>query len=644
MRRSTPVAPCAVADEWPRRQHSGRLLAAPSQGPDLHSGPLIPAEPSFTSGGTLFSERYGDVYFSAAGGIEETRHVFLHGNDLSARWRDRARFTIVETGFGSGLNFLAAWQAFRAEAPASARLHFVSVEKHPFRGRDLATIHAAWPQLAALSRELIAEYPPLVPGFHRLHFEGGRVSLTLLFGEAAGLLGELDACADAFFLDGFAPAKNPDMWTEALCGQLARIAAPDATAATWSVAGSVREALAAAGFTVEKRPGFGHKREMLVARCAWRERPEPAAARSAIVVGAGIAGASCALALARRGIDVTLIDAGAAAASAASANPAGVVRPFPTLEQGGRSRFTWAAYFYACRHYASTLADPASHARTGVLQLARDPAQEEKLRRALMEFGVGPEVARPVGEQEGARLCGAAIAGPGVWYEGAGWVAGPAAARATLHAAGGRLTTLWNTEAAAIRSEEGIVEAIDAHGRVLAGADAVILANGHRAAALAAARALRLRPVRGQVSFIPAAAHLRAIVCREGYVTPAIGGAHVVGATFDERNVDEAPRREDHLANLARAERMLPGMFREAKPEDLAAWVGLRCVSRDRRPLLGEIEPRIHGCLALGSRGFTWAPLAAELVASRLAGDPLPIERGVAAELSPARFAGDQPQ
>ena len=230
--------------------------------------PLEPARLTLTADGTPFSPVYDDVYHSAAGAYAQAQHVFLAGNGLPDRWVDRTRFVIVETGFGLGLNFLATWLAWRDDQLRCRTLHFVSLEKHPLAVTDLAQAHAAWPELAPLAEELRRHWPVLEAGAHHLEFDGGRVLLTLHFGDAVDVLPGLDVAADAFYLDGFSPAKNPELWSPALCASLARLAANDATLATWSVAGSVRRALAAAGFEVTRRPGFASKRQMLVGRYA----------------------------------------------------------------------------------------------------------------------------------------------------------------------------------------------------------------------------------------------------------------------------------------------------------------------------------------------------------------------------------------
>lgn len=224
---------------------------------------LEPAILAFSADGTPVSEVYGDVYHSNDGGPAQARHVFLAGNDLPARWGGRERFTILETGFGLGLNFLSTWQAWQSDPQRPATLHFVSLEKHPFAASDLARAHAAWAEFALLSSELCAAWPPLVAGEHTVVLGGGQVVLTLILADALDALPRLELAADALYLDGFSPARNPELWSPEICAALARCAAPGASLATWSVAGAVRRALAAAGFVLARRAGFAGKREML---------------------------------------------------------------------------------------------------------------------------------------------------------------------------------------------------------------------------------------------------------------------------------------------------------------------------------------------------------------------------------------------
>lgn len=231
------------------------------------TSPLELASLILADDGTPISPAYGDVYHSAAGGHAQAKHVFMAGNGLPELWRRASRFVILETGFGIGINFLATWLAWLNDPERCAELHFISLEKHPFTAEDLARAHRALPEFAELSGELLGRWPTserLQPGEQRIALSDGRVILHLEFGDAIEALPTLTAEVDAIYLDGFSPAKNPELWSPELCRSLHRLARPGATLATWSVAGSVRRALSDAGFVVERRPGFADKRQMLV--------------------------------------------------------------------------------------------------------------------------------------------------------------------------------------------------------------------------------------------------------------------------------------------------------------------------------------------------------------------------------------------
>ena len=269
--------------------------------------PLTPAVAEFDAQGRLYSPAYGDVYHSPSGALGQAEHVFLRGNGLPERWRGRDAFTVCETGFGLGLNFLALWRAWRDDPQRARSLHVVSLEAHPFGRADLQALlarHAPEP-VAALATQLAAQWPALLPGLHRLEFEGGAVTLTLGFGDAQALAPRLAARVDAYFLDGFAPERNPRMWQAALLKDLARLAAPQATVATWACTGELRQALRDAGFDVRRAPGYGGKWHMTVGTAAAGADAAPAAVaedgRHALVVGAGLAGAGIAQSLALRG-------------------------------------------------------------------------------------------------------------------------------------------------------------------------------------------------------------------------------------------------------------------------------------------------------------------------------------------------------
>lgn len=237
--------------------------------------------------GVPMSLDHGDIYHPRAGAFVQARHVFLGGNGLPERWRGRDRFVILETGFGLGNNFLATWEAWRADPQRCARLVFISVEQHPLHRDDLAAMHRDSPT-PALAAALVAAWPAATPDLHSLSFDGGQVTLLLALGEISAWLPSLQAEVDACYLDGFAPARNPSAWEPRLFQALARLAAPGATAATWTAARMVREGLASAGFSVRLGAGTGGKRDITLASFEPRFVPKrPPARRAAPPRGPG---------------------------------------------------------------------------------------------------------------------------------------------------------------------------------------------------------------------------------------------------------------------------------------------------------------------------------------------------------------------
>ena len=619
--------------------------------------PLVPAALAFAADGTPYSAAYGDVYHSAEGGLAQAQHVFLAGNGLPERWRGRRSFTILETGFGFGLSFLATWRAWREDPARCGRLHFVSVEKHPFTVSDLAFLWERNSELKKESRELLARWPMLVPGMQRVEFEGGQVVLTLSFGDVAEALPQLRLAADAIFLDGFAPAKNPQMWEPRMLRHLGRLAAPGATLATWSVAAAVRAALQGAGFAVEKIKGFGTKQEMLKGNLMQRKKTanEKTLSRSAIVIGAGIAGAAVCERLAARGWGVTLLER-QAAPPADGGRHAGVFHPVVTRDDSLFARLTRAAFLYALQYWQSL--DNQEWERCGLLQLARDEDEQAAQRAAIDALALPAGYAQYATRAEASAHAGVPVAGDGIWYPSAGWIRPLSLVAAQLASAAGRLEARFGCEVARIARASGGWTAYDQAGRPLAQAPVMVLANAAEALTLAPSRSVRIRKVRGQISFLPAAKFTapRTVVLRGGFVLPARAGESICGASYDFDDDDAAPRADSHAGNLERLERILPGNGARFDPAALEGLVGFRAVARDRLPLVGALAdeaaaaptnplpatlPRqdgLYGAFAYGSRGLLWAGLGAELLASLLEGEPLPLESRLADAIDPGRF------
>ena len=618
---------------------------------------ILPARLEFAPDGTPYSAAFGDIYHSADGGPGQARHVFLGGNDLPGRWQGRDRFVILETGFGLGLNFLATWQAWRDDPQRCRRLHFVALEKHPFTAADLAVAQQAWPEFAALAGELQRRWPLPTAGMHRLYFAQDQLVLTLLFGDASRQLRNIDASVDAFYLDGFAPAKNPELWTPEFCKGLARLAAPAATLATWSIAARLRAALAAAEFDAERRPGFARKPEMLVARYRSRRperRPPPATERRAIVIGAGLAGSSTAYRLAAAGWQVTVLEQADQPAMAASSNLAGMLRPLPSADDSRLARLIRAGYL-ATRALLAEL--PAARwSPCGVWHLGRDAEHEALQQRTVEVLGQPPELLQFVGRDELSRRLGWPVDAGGWWFPGGGWVQPSSLCRAALTAFPERLEVRLSTHVERLEPTPGGWRALAADGRLLAEAPVLIMASGAAATRFAQFAWLPQRAARGQVSHLPAAAlpHLESVVCRQAYLLPAIDGSCLTGATLQYEDDDPAVRPADHRENLANLERTLPGFAAGLSADGLSGRVGWRPMSPDRLPIVGAVPlpaPASHRRLrelplqtglwcvqGFGARGIVWSALMADLLLSRLEGEPLPLENDLVDAVNPGRF------
>ena len=590
--------------------------------------------------GTAFSGEFQDVYHSSHGGLAQSRHVFLAGNRLPERWRGRDSFVILETGFGLGLNFLAAWDAWRSDSSRPARLHFVSVEGRPLAEKDLADALAPFEEVSALARALRAAWPPPLGGFHRIHFDGGNVILTLLFGDAAVVLPQLVAHVDAFFLDGFSPAKNPGIWSPEVVRELARVAAPGATLATWTVAGGVRAALADAGFSVEKKEGFATKREMLTGHFVI-ERPPPAKprVRHAAVIGGGLAGTLAAERLAARGWEVDLVDA----QRERSAPSVGLVRPIANLRDAVNAQASRSAFLYSLQHFRALQRDGYNLEwdRCGVLQLAEDDDEAERLAAIAATQGYPHAFLQYVDVDRARALAGRPVRGPGWWLASGAWVSPASLAIASLARAGERIRRRVGRRVARIEREGGAWRALDSDARLIAEAPALIVANAFDAKRLLPESRLSLSEVRGQLTYLPPDARrkLDIVVSGTGYVAPLGNGGACIGASYHHNDAEAGLRDADHRANLERAESMLPGFTEGIDAAGLDGWTGFRATVPDRLPIFGHTATDgIHAATGLGSRGLLWAPLGAELLACQLTGEPLPLPRDLAGAISPRRF------
>ncbi|MDR0479803.1 MAG: FAD-dependent 5-carboxymethylaminomethyl-2-thiouridine(34) oxidoreductase MnmC [Burkholderiaceae bacterium] len=670
------------------------------------------------SDGTPVSPRFDDIYRSGdvnrRGGLEQAQQVFLSGCDLPGRWAHQPVWQILETGFGLGLNFLAAWHAWQCDPAQPARLFYSAVEAFPPEADDLLKSAAPFPELLPLARQLAAQWRGLLPGLHRIQLADGRVQLTLAIGDAQAMLPQLTGRYDSVFLDGFAPQKNPEMWSETVIAAIARLVRRDARLATWCVAAEVRERLARAGFAVERVPGLPPKRHALHARYAprwqprerrWPDEPCPLPAASppghAVIVGAGLAGASVAHALAARGWRVTVLARGATPADGASALPAGVVAPHVSPDDRPLSRLTRAGVAAtvarARQLFAAGRLNRNDWAENGVLErhLPGKRRLPEAWRMALderIESACQPLSAPLTGtaaERAVQQIRAAIDVGyPALWHRQAGWINPVALVRAML----AQPEIEWRGGVAVARFERLTCAAasaprwrlFNAAGQTLTDADLLVLAAGFDTLALMRASAdphthththaplPPLQALRGQVAYGP-----MPDACAEGFPPWPVNGngslvagvplddgrgnafapGWIIGSTFERDQPEPLLREADDAANLAHLAQLLPAAAAHLAPQFAAgrvrAWAAVRCTVPDRLPLVGpwtaaQNAPDAPGdplatpwlLTGLGARGLPLAVLCGEILAAWLHNEPLPVERRLALGLRAGRWHG----
>lgn len=531
---------------------------------------------------------FGDVYFSTDGGLEESRVVFLNGCGLPEAWECKPVFTIAELGFGSGLNFLAAWQMWDRTKSPGQRLHFVSVEKFPFDRTQLKRALKAWPDLAPYSERLIAAWPGRVRGLHRLEF--GSTTLTLVHDDVINALEQTDGLkANAWFLDGFNPSGNPMMWSPDVMSAIAGQSAAGAKLATFSVAGAVRRALGDAGFIVKKMPGFGKKRHRLEAELSPDYPVSSTTAhhpiKKALIVGAGIAGRSLARALKTRGIPFQIIDD--RNHPAASGNPLALVKPRFDLQDRPESRFFLSAYLHALRSYPETAV-----LERGVTQLPKSEKDKVRFEKLVLQAALGENHMSLV--DDALEIESALVIDP---------------------------SRIFNDVEILDKSyDEATAKSQYSH---------IFLAAGYGLKSLAPE--LHLRLSRGQLSWSEPVSERP--LAYGGYVANIDRGA-LVGATHDRLD-DRDPfglRAEDDARNLAALAEILD---KPVAPLDRPSRASVRVTSRDTLPVLADLSSdsdcAIWAMTGLGSRGFTFAPLLAEALVAHLCYEVGPLDRQVRA-------------
>ena len=544
---------------------------------------------------TLYSDQFNDIYFSQENGAEESRYVFLEKNGLPNRLLGGGILTICELGFGSGLNFLITVMLM-GDAPHNSHLDYISIEKYPLDASKIRESLSKFdlPNLDRLCQQL----PPADTGFHRLHITS-QVTLTLIYDDVLPALSQLEASVDAWYLDGFAPAKNPEMWRDEIYAHMARLSAERATFSTFTAAGFVKRGLQAAGFDVQKVKGYGRKREMLCGHFTGEGRKKLSAEGRIAIIGGGLAGCAAAYSLRRAGATPVIFEAGPDLASGASGAPIAHVNPKLSPQGGAVNDYFMTAYNSLLSMLPPELKCACFHYNSDEKKIARH--------RGILELGLSPDTVQ-------------AEDGGIVFPRGA--VVNPAA-----------LCHMY-TEGIEVRLNTKITDLSQ-----LADFSYIVFANSTAAKAFDLFADVRLDPIRGQLSGFRTPLRETGIALHfaGGYLGPVqAGGTQWLGATFKPFDDAIDIRERDNQVNIERYNQQFD---KDVTPQDVdMAWAGTRCGAKDRLPLVGHIKDNLYSSLAHGSHGVIGSLIAGDILAHYICGNSLPVSVAAAAAVSPKRM------
>ena len=632
--------------------------------------PVIPADIVWQDK-TAVSSQFEDIYFSEHDGIKETQYVFLKQNHLPEAWLGKNDFTVLETGFGTGLNFFCTLDLWFQTNNEKSCLHYISVEKHPVTLSFLKSLIKVWPDYAGYIEELVKNYPPLVSGFHSCELFNGRVKLLLLFGDAAEQFARLQAKADVCFLDGFAPSKNQSMWSELLFKQIARLMKPGGTISTFTAVGDVRRGLMHVGFDMKKADAYGNKRHMLTGVFQSTEETHllkpwfqydaiECKERTVTVIGAGIAGITTAVALYKAGWKVTVLEKASAVAAGASGNLAGVVMPRMDKEQNSDAIFYWQAYFSALKYYESLQSEGIDFGweQSGVMQLTMSEQDSQSDWPETFFSNLSKQVAQ---NQAGLDVNAMASFLPAAAH------LNPEKLCQNLFQKFSKcINFVFDADVVQLNKTEAGWQLKTSQKEYQS--QAVIICNAEFASQFEQTEYLPIQPVRGQITYVDDAikSKLKTVICDKGYVIPA-SSYLVLGATFERDSTDRDLSDNDQLKNIQQFNDLFDIDFQVplCEKQPLAGRASIRAMTEDRMPLVGAVpdhqyyaqhyadlsrgrkpesyqKATYHQGLFIntghGSRGLTSSIWSAEIITALISDTPVPVESELLVRLHPARF------
>ena len=646
----------------------------------------------FNQENTPVSDKFDDVYFSNQDGLAETHYVFLEGNQLWERWVNyqEAHFVIAETGFGTGLNFFAVttlFREFRQKHPDSPlkRLYFISFEKYPLLLDALQQAHLAYPQFSHLAQHLQQHWLNPIQGCYRFHFD--ETTLDLWFGDVAENLPQLgdymNSKIDAWFLDGFAPSKNPDMWNEQLYQQMFRFTKLQGTFATFTAASAVRKGLENAGFNIKKRKGFGKKRECLSGQktqekltalsTSWfHSQPANLKEQDIAIIGGGVASLCTAISLVKRGAKITIYCEDEQTALNASGNKQGAFYPQLSDDNERNIRFYIHAFAYGHQflQWAIQQQIEFEYEFCGVALCAYNEKAESKLNK-IAKLNLPSDLYQSLNQTELSEKVGLPLPFGGAFIPQGAWLAPRQLVQhafAFLEKKGVQIKT--SQKATELSQTENGWQITTAENETFCH-EVVVLANGHKLTEFEQTQKLPLYPVRGQVSQIPTSEKLlklKTVLCYDGYLTPVDQAktSHCIGASHVRDNATREFSLTEQQENQQKIQQNIPEEWtKEVDTSGNLARIGVRCSVRDLTPMMGAVPhfsaqqtqyqnlfnlrrrkqpveqaenyPNLYLIGALGSRGLTSAPFLSETLASLIYGEPLPMSEDLIHNLMPNR-------
>ena len=642
-----------------------------------------PPQLNFNSDAIPCCERFDDPYFSLLDPLRESQYVFLNSTHIRQRWRHK-HFTIGELGFGFGINFLSTAQAWIEQHSSNHSLNFISIEKYPVAPADLVKCYQRLKIAPALTGPLLRRYPLPVRGFHRIEFSEHNIFLTLIFGEAIDCLKECDAKADAWYLDGFAPSKNPALWTPAIAAEIYRLTHINGTFSTYSAASQVSKAFAGAGFKINKMPGFGKKRAMMTGQRQRADAPsvfplkqkswlfnakKTSADKSAVVIGAGLAGCIISAALARRGWQVTLIERHARLASAASGNPNAILMPRLSIDHDAQAQLTLCGYLYSIRYLHDLQNDANSFGwrQCGVIQIPRDESQWRRMNTIASQEAIPTALLQPVSRRHASELSQCEIAHDGWYMPLAGYLDPRALCQTLMEKYASNINIIFNTQVTSISNHGGKWRAYADHASEIHAAGHLIVANAFSARQFNQTAWCELQAKRGQITLIPASEcnmQPSRVICADAYITPDSYGNIILGASFISNDTNTDVRPQEQAQNIQKIQKIMPA-FTVKNIHSLNGRVAIRAVSRDRLPIVGPVAnksafdktykpaalgstryhyprpdylPGLYLLTGFGSRGLAWIPLCSEALACDMCGQPSPLSRTLRNAIHPNRI------